>query len=150
MIRYNYKNEKNENLFKKKLKNKLLNLILENKDLEKICENLSKNDFTIPKKYKYKKNIAKYIRKIYRDYEWLRTNHFKFLITENFKKFEEIEKIKLNRSGLVLCYNRANKIVCVYFFYLNANYVNDIIDSNVFIFNNNYELIELNEVLFEK
>ena len=36
MIRYNYKNEKNENLFKFYLKNNLLNLKLRNKDLEKI------------------------------------------------------------------------------------------------------------------
>ena len=70
----------------------LLNLKLKNKDLEKIekiCENLSKNDFTIPKKYKYKKNIAKYLRKIYGEYKWLRTYHFKFLITENFKNLKK-------------------------------------------------------------
>ena len=150
---YNYKNEKNENLFLKKLKNKLLNLKLENKDLEKIekiCENLSKNDFTIPKKYKYKKNLAKFIRKMYREYKWLKTNHFKFLITENFKKIEEIEKIKLNRNGLVLCYNGVNKIFCVYFFYLIDNYLDDIIDSLTPYVYNNYEAIELYGVLSEK
>ena len=44
------------------------------------------------------------------------------MITENFKKFEEIEKIKLNRNGIVLCYNGENKIVCIYFFYLDDKY----------------------------
>ena len=153
MIRYNYKNEKNENLFEKKLKEKLIDFKLRNNDLEKIekiCENLSKNDFTIPKKYKYKKNLAKFIRRMYREYKWLRTNHFKFLITENFKKIEEIEKIKLNRSGIVLYYNGANKIVCVYFFYLIDNYVHDIIEKYIPYAYNEYESIELYGVLFEK
>ena len=151
MIRFNFDNEKNENLFKNELKEKLVNLkIRNNENIEKICENLSKNDFRIIKKYKYKKNLAKFIRKMYREYKWLRTNNFKFLITENFKKFEEIEMIKLNRNGLVLCYNEENKIVCIYLFYLIDNYLDDITDSFVpYVYNNNEE-IELNEVLSEK
>ena len=58
MIRFNFYIEKNENLFKYYLKKNLLSFKLENKDLEKmemLCENLSKNDFKISKKYKYKK-----------------------------------------------------------------------------------------------
>ena len=151
MIRYNFYIEKNENLFKNDLKKDLLDLKLRNNDdIEKICENLSKNDFIIPKKYKYKKNLAKFIRKMYREYKWLRTNHFKFLITKNFKKIEEIEKIKLNRNGLVLCYNGANKIVCVYFFYLIDKYLNDIIETFIPYVYNDYESIELFIVLSEK
>ena len=151
MIRFNYENEKNENLFKYYLKKKLLDFKLRNnEDIEKICENLSKNDFIIPKKYKYKKNLAKFIRKMYREYKCLRTSHFKFLITENFKKIEEIEKIKLNRNGIVLCYNGANKIVCVYFFYLIDNYVDDIIETFIPYVYNDYESIELYGVLSEK
>ena len=45
-----------------------------------------------------------------------------FLITSHFKKIEEIKKIKLNRNGVVKCYNEENKIVCVYFFFLDNNY----------------------------
>ena len=64
MIRYNFYFEKNENLFKNDLKKDLLDFKLRNNDdIKKICENLSKNDFTIPKKYKYKKNLAKFIKK---------------------------------------------------------------------------------------
>ena len=93
------------------------------KRVEKTIENLSKNEFIIPKKYKkYKKSIAEYIRILFKEYKWLRTYYFKFLITGNFKKFEEIEKIKLNRNGIVLCYNGENKIVCIYFFYLDDKY----------------------------
>ena len=151
MIRYNFNNEKNENLYKKDLKKDLIDFKFRNDDydIEKICENLSKNDFRIPKKYKYKKNLAKFIRRMYREYKWLRTNNFKFLITENFKKFEEIEKIKLNRNGLVLCYN-GTKIVCIYLFYLIDNYLDDIIDSLIPYVYNNYEEIELYGVLSEK
>ena len=151
MIRYNFNNEKNENLYKKDLKEDLIDFKLRNDDydIEKICENLSKNDFRILKKYKYKKNLAKFIRRMYREYKWLRTNNFKFLITENFKKFEEIEKIKLNRNGLVLCYN-GTKIVCIYLFYLIDNYLDDIIDSLIPYVYNNYEEIELYGVLSEK
>ena len=151
MIRFNFDNEKNENLFKNELKEELLNFkIRNNENIEKICENLFKNDFKIIKKYKYKKNLAKFIRKMYREYKWLRTNNFKFLITENFKKFEEIEMIKLNRNGLVLCYNGENKIVCIYLFYLIDNYLDDITDSLIpYVYNNNEE-IELYGVLSEK
>ena len=151
MIRFNFDNEKNENLFKNELKEELVKLkIRNNENIEKICENLSKNEFRIIKKYKYKKNLAKFIRRMYREYKWLRTNNFKFLITENFKKIEEIEMIKLNRNGLVLCYNGANKIVCIYLFYLVDNYLNDITDSFVPYVYNNHERIELYGVLFEK
>ena len=100
----------------------------EKKRIEETFKNLSKNEFTIPKKYKYKRNLAKFIRRIYREYKWLRINHFKFLITENFKNFEEIKKIKLNRNGLVLCYN-GTKIVCVYFVFLVDIYLEDIIEN---------------------
>ena len=58
MIRFNFYIEKNENLLKYYLKKNLLSFKLENKDLEKmeiLCENLSKKDFKISKKYKYKK-----------------------------------------------------------------------------------------------
>ena len=97
------------------------------KIVEKTIENLSKNDFKIPKKYipkkykKNKKNLAEYIRKLFKEYKWLRTNYFKFLITKNFKNFGDIEYIKLNRDGVVLCYGRG-KIVCVYFFFLDQKY----------------------------
>ena len=80
----------------------------------------------------------------------MRTSHFKFLITENFKKFEEIEKIKLNRNGIVLCYNEANKIVCVYFFYLFDNYLYNLIDSLGFEVYNDDDLIIFNDILGEK
>ena len=151
MIRYNFDIEKNENLYKKDFKEDLIDFKLRNDDydIEKIYENLSKNDFTIPKKYKYKKNLAKFIRKIFIEYKWLRTNHFSFLATHNFKKFEEIEKIKLNRNGLVLCYNGA-KTICIYLFYLIDNYVIDIIDSLIPYVYNNYEEIELDGILNEK
>ena len=56
----------------------------------------------------------------------------------------------MNRNGLVLCYNGANKIVCVYFFYLIDNYLDDIIDSFIPYVYNDYEAIELYGVLFEK
>ena len=151
MIRYNFNIEKNENLYKKDFKEDLIDFKLRNNEnIKKIYENLSKNNFRIPKKYKYKKNLAKFIRKMYREYKWLRTNNFKFLITENFKKIEEIEKIKLNRNGLVLCYNGVNKIVCIYFFYLIENYLNDIIESLIPYVYNNYEEIELDGILNEK
>ena len=150
MNSFNYGNEKIEYLFKKKLKDDIHNLkILNLERVEKIIENLSKNDFTIPKKYKYKKDVAKYIRKLYREYKWLRTSHFKFLITENFKKFEEIEKIKLNRNEIVLCYNEANKIVCVYFFYLIDSYFDYLIDLVSFVFND-YNSITSDYILGEK
>ena len=73
MIRYNFNNEKNENLYKKDLKKDLIDFKFRNDDydIEKICENLSKNDFRIPtKKYKYKKNLAKFIRRMYREYKF--------------------------------------------------------------------------------
>ena len=49
--------KKNEILYKKDLKEDLIDFKLRNDDydIEKIYENLSKNDFRIPKKYKYKK-----------------------------------------------------------------------------------------------
>ena len=56
----------------------------------------------------------------------------------------------MNRSGIVLCYNGANKIVCVYFFYLIDKYVNDIIKSLVPYVYNDYESVELYGVLIEK
>ena len=118
---------------------------LEIEKVKEIVENLVKNEFIIPK-FEYKKDIAKYIRKLYREYKWLRTSHFKFLITENFKNFEEIKKVKLNRNGIVLCYNEVNKIVCVYFFFLIDNYINYLID----IFKSYYySLDDFNSRLFE-
>ena len=88
---------------------------------------------------------------MYREYKWVLTENFKFLITENFFKFEEIEKIKLNRNGIVLCYDGENKIVCIYFFYFTfTNYLDDIIDSLIPYVYNDYEAIELYGVLFEK
>ena len=86
---------------------------------KKILENISKNEFIIPKKYKNKKSIAKYIRKLFKEYKWLETSYYSFLITKNFTKFNEIKKIKLNRNGVVKCYNEENKILCIYFFFLN-------------------------------
>ena len=56
----------------------------------------------------------------------------------------------MNRNGIVLCYNGANKIVCVYFFYLIDNYVYDIISSLECEAYNNYESMEFYGVLFEK
>ena len=151
MNKFNDEIEKNEYLFKKELKDEIYNLKnLKLEIVEEICENLSKNDFTIPKKYKYKKDIAKYIQKIYREYKWLKTNHFKYLIAENFKKFEEIEKIKLNRNGLVLCYNEVNKIVCFYFFYLIDNYIYDLISSLELEVYNEMESMIFDEILGEK
>ena len=141
MIRYNFDIEKNENLYKRDLKKELNDFIRNDYDIEKIHENLSKNDFTIPKKYKNKKNLAKFIRRMYREYKWLRTNHFSFLITENFKNLEEVEKIKLNRNGLVLCFN-GTKIICIYLFYLIDDYVKDLVE----LFDD-YENIKLDVLL---
>ena len=45
------------------------------KRLEKVLENINKNEFIIPKKYKNKKNLAKYIRKLYLK-KWLDTSYF--------------------------------------------------------------------------
>ena len=154
MNKFNYENEKNEYLFKMDLKDDMINNF-KFKDLErveKICENLSKNDFTVPK-YKYKKDIAKHIRKLYREYKWLRTSHFKFLITENFKKFEEIKKLKLNRNIIVLCYNEVNKIVCVYFFYLINNYITYLIDlltNDIYYPNDDFNSRLFEDILKEK
>ena len=56
----------------------------------------------------------------------------------------------MNRNGLVLCYNGANKIVCVYFFYLIDNYIDDIIETFIPYVYNDYDSIELFIVLSEK
>ena len=146
---FNYENEKNENLYKLNLKFAMTKnfkfIDLETERVKEKFENLVKNEFIIPK-FKYKKDIAKYIRKLYREYKRLRTSHLKLLITENFKNFEEIKKVKLNRNGIVLCYNEVNKIVCVYFFFLIDNYINYLIH----IFKSYYySLDDFNSRLFE-
>ena len=67
MNEFNYENEKNENLYKVNLKFHMINkfrfIDLETERVKEIFENLSKNEFKIPK-LKYKKDIAKYIRKL--------------------------------------------------------------------------------------
>ena len=60
--------------------------------------------------------------------KWLKTSHYSFLVTKNFKSFQKIKKIKLNRNGLVVCFNENNEIVCIYLFYSYDNVIYDIID----------------------
>ena len=86
------KMKKNENLYKINSKfhtiKKFKFIDLETERVKEIFENLAKNEFKIPK-FKNKKDIAKHIRKLYREYKWLRTSHFKFLITENLKNLKK-------------------------------------------------------------
>ena len=93
--RNNLKNEINEFLFIDKFKKKVIDefgfSFLENEQIKKIINNFDKREFKISGFYK-KINLAKYIRKIYREIKLLRTNYFKFLITDKFKKIEEIKK----------------------------------------------------------
>ena len=101
--------------------------------LKNITNNLNKNEFNIDIKFKTKTEVAKYIRKLYLEKKWLKTSYFKFLVTENFKNFQRIKKLLINRNGLVLCFNEFYEIVCIYFFFLYDNVIYDII----YLFNNN-------------
>ena len=96
-------------------------------NLEFIINDLDKNDFDIDFKFKNKIEVAKYIRKIYLEKKWLNTSYYSFLITSHFKSFQRIKKIKVERNGIVLCFNENNEIVCVYLFCLYDDVVYDLI-----------------------
>ena len=56
-------------------------LTLENKIIDKIINNLYKRNFKI-RKFKVEKNLARYIEKIYKEIKLIKSNYYKFLITE--------------------------------------------------------------------
>ena len=102
----------------------------EEERVKKTIINISKNEFVICKNYKNKKNLSKYIRKLFRRYKWLDTSYCKFLKTRNFKNFKEIKKIRIFRNGIVKCYNKYNEIKCMYFFFLNDKFFNKLRKNN--------------------
>ena len=67
MNKFNYEHERNENLYKINLKFDMIKnfkfIDLETERAKEIFENLSKNEFIIPK-LKYKKDIANLYKKI--------------------------------------------------------------------------------------
>ena len=106
----------------------LINMDLNIYNLEFITNDLGKNEFDIDFKFKNKIEVAKYIRKLYLEKKWLNTSYYSLLITRNFKSFQRIRKIKMNRNGINLCYNENNEIACVYLFYLYDDVAYDLID----------------------
>ena len=68
---YNFENEKDESLAKYNLKTLITrnfgSLFLENEEIKNIINNLNKKDFIIDFTFRSKKQVAKYIRKIYRE-----------------------------------------------------------------------------------
>ena len=68
------------------------------------------------------------MRKIYIEKKWLKINHYSFLVTEKFKSFQRIEKKLTNRNGIVLCHNKLNEIVCIYFLFFYGDVTYEIID----------------------
>ena len=66
--------------------------ILKNKLIKEIFNNLDKKYFKISK-FKVKENLPRNITKIYKEIKLINYNHYKFLITKNFKNLEEVEKL---------------------------------------------------------
>ena len=128
---YNYNCERNEFLFKNNLKNMLKEYdikILENEIINEIINDLNKKEFKIPK-CKVERELAKYIRKIYKEVKLIYSTSYVFLITDKFKRIEEIEKIKMERNGLVKCIDKYNEIKCIFIFsFLFDNYICDFLD----------------------
>ena len=104
----------------------LMGMSLNIYNLEFIINDLDKNDFDIDFKFKNKIEVARYIRKLYLK-KWLNTSYYTFLITKKFKSFQRIKKLKVERNGIVLCFNENNEIVCVYLFCLYDDVVYDLI-----------------------
>ena len=132
MNEYNFNCERNEFLFKNNLKNMIKEefdiLTLENKIINKIINDLNKRDFKIPK-FKEKENLLRYIRKIYKEIKLIYSVNYLFLITDKLKKIEEIKKIKIDRNGLVKCFDKYNEINCIFiFFFLFDNYIYDFLN----------------------
>ena len=125
VIEFNGYVEKDENIAKLNIEY-ILNRDLEIENLE-ILNDIGKNEYDVDIKFRSKEELAKYIRKIYLEKKWLKTSYYRFLITRNFKSFQKIRKIKINRNGINLCLNENNEIVCMYLFYLYDNLIYEIV-----------------------
>ena len=119
---FNSEIEKDENVAKLNFEYIIdIKIRIKKKNLEIINNELCKNEFNTLKfrskerKNLYRKNIVK-------------INHYSFLVTEKFKSFQRIKKIITNRKGIVLCYNKLNEIVCIYFLFFYGDLTYDIID----------------------
>ena len=127
IFEFNKHIEKDENVVKMNIKY-LMNRELGIDNLDIITNELSENEFDIDIKFKMKEELAKYIKKIYLEKKWIVISHYSFLVTKNFKSFQGIKKIKINRNGINLCYNEKNEIVCVYLFFLFIDVTYDVIE----------------------
>ena len=104
-------------------------------------------------KFRRKAELAKFIRKIYRENKWLEIDYFRLLITKYFMSFQEIKKITFNRSGLSLCFNENEEVVCVMFMFFNKDLIEQfeiLIQYIVNLNNNNETILNTKEELEEE
>ena len=104
-------------------------------------------------KFRRKAELAKFIRKIYRENNWLEFDYFRLLITKYFMSFQEIKKITFNRSGLSLCFNENEEVVCVMFMFFNKDLIEQfeiLIQYIVNLNNNNETMLNTKEELEEE